>query len=68
MRQGICNGTVSVRLSNVAAACGGSATVGPAGRRYRSTAALQQLRAVSHRKLNFLFSDFTHILKSVKGI
>ena len=52
MRQGLCNGTVSRRLclsvcpfvcpiyrTNAAAACGGFAAVGPAGRRYRSVAA-----------------------------
>jgi len=49
-RQGLCNGTMSVRpsvrltvclsrLSTAAAACGGFAAVGPAGRRYRSIAA-----------------------------
>ena len=40
--QGLCNGTVSVHpLSQLpaAAACGGFAAVGPAGKRYRSTAA-----------------------------
>jgi len=43
MRQGLCNGTVSVcpsvcpfHLSTAATACGGFAAVGPAGRRYRS--------------------------------
>ena len=48
MRQGLCNGTVSIRLfvrmsvsvmPTAAAACGGFAAVGPAGRRYRSIAA-----------------------------
>ena len=46
MRQGQCNGRVSIRLSvclsqlsAAAAACGGFAAVGPAGRRYRSIAA-----------------------------
>jgi len=40
MRQGICNDAVSACLSvpscATAAACGGFAAVGPAGRRYRS--------------------------------
>jgi len=46
MQQGLCNGTVSVRLtvclfqlSTAAAARGGFAAVGPAGRKYRSIAA-----------------------------
>ena len=40
MRQGLCNGTVSICLSHlltIAAACGTFAAVGPAGRRHRST-------------------------------
>jgi len=42
MRQGLCNGTESVRqsyLSTAACRCGGFAAVGPAGMRYRSMAA-----------------------------
>ena len=46
MRQGLCNGRVSIRLSvclsqlsAAAAACGGFAAVGPSGRRYRSIVA-----------------------------
>jgi len=42
MRQGLCNGTESVRqsyLSTAACRCGGFAAVGPVGMRYRSMAA-----------------------------
>jgi len=65
MRQGLCNGTVSVRLSvslpqlSTAAASrvgGGFAAVGPAGRRYRSAAqqhgAQQQKRPASRVQLS----------------
>jgi len=46
MWQGLCNGTVSVclsQLSTAAAARGGFAAVGPASMRYRSLAARQAL-------------------------
>ena len=59
--QSLCNGTMSVRLfqSSAAAACGGFAAVGPAGRRYRWIAPEQNRAAARHAAANAGSGTFT---------